>query len=191
MTEDTSINGVVARNLAYWMREKQLTQQALAERAGVSQKTISNYLNPNQRISGSKGKEPSAKLTELSNIADALGIGVWQLLRAMTASERELYAAVDRYVGTVKADLAAARSGSAIVHAKPANDAGAVRIGDGNEQQNASEGVTSQRKLRYADPEVSAVPKRLAALRDAQKNIKGNVTAPHQRASRKKGEGRD
>lgn len=95
MTEGNSINRVLARNLAYWMGEAKLTQAALAEKAGVNQKTISNYLNPDQRVEGSKGKEPSAKLTELNNIALALGISLWQLLREMTVSERKMYAAIE------------------------------------------------------------------------------------------------
>lgn len=90
------INRVVADNLAYWMGEAKVTQAALAERAGVSQKTISNYLNPDQRAEGSKGKQPSPKLTELSLIADALHIQVWQLTREMTVKERALYEAIER-----------------------------------------------------------------------------------------------
>jgi transcriptional regulator with XRE-family HTH domain len=95
MTEGDSINRVLARNLAYWMGEAKLSQTALAAKAGVSQKTISNYLNPDQRVEGSKGKEPSAKLTELAKIADALGIGTWQLLRQMSATERKFYAQIE------------------------------------------------------------------------------------------------
>jgi transcriptional regulator with XRE-family HTH domain len=95
MTEGNSINRVLARNLAYWMGEAKLTQTALAVKAGLSQKTISNYLNPDQRVEGSKGKEPSAKLTELARIADALEVGTWQLLRDMTESERAFYAQIE------------------------------------------------------------------------------------------------
>lgn len=90
------INQVVADNLAYWMGEAKITQQTLAERAGVSQKTISNYLNPQQRAEGSKGKPPSPKLTELSLIAHALHIEVWQLTRSMTPRERALYEALEK-----------------------------------------------------------------------------------------------
>lgn len=90
-----SINKVLAHNLAYWMEQAKLTQSALAEKAGVSQKTISNYLNPEQRQDGSMGKEPSAKLTELEKIATAMSIGVWQLVREMTVSERKMYEAIE------------------------------------------------------------------------------------------------
>jgi transcriptional regulator with XRE-family HTH domain len=95
MTEGDSINRVLARNLAYWMSEAKLTQSALAEKAGVDQKTISNYLRPEQRAGGSRGKEPSAKLTELAKIADALKIGTWQLLRDLSETERKFYAQIE------------------------------------------------------------------------------------------------
>lgn len=103
--EDDSINQVLARNLAFWMSEAGLTQTALAKRAEVDQKTISNYLNPKQRVAGSKGKEPSAKLTELSKIARALAIDVWQLLRDQTESERKMYAAIEANFATLKAQM--------------------------------------------------------------------------------------
>lgn len=77
------------------MKKAELTQAALAERAGVSQKTISNYLNPGQRTEGAKGKEPSAKLTELDKIASALNVGVWQLVRQMTEGERKSYESIE------------------------------------------------------------------------------------------------
>lgn len=108
MTDDSTINRVLARNLAYWMGEAKLTQAALAEKAGVSQKTISNYLNPGQRAEGSKGKEPSAKLTELDKIAEALHIGVWQLLREMTASERRMYQAIENHYASLRDEVEAA-----------------------------------------------------------------------------------
>jgi transcriptional regulator with XRE-family HTH domain len=108
MTADGSINRVLARNLAYWMSEAKLTQSALAEKAGVSQKTISNYLNPDQRVEGSKGKEPSAKLTELDKIANALAIGVWQLLRDQTDSERRMYRAIEEHYANLRNEVVTA-----------------------------------------------------------------------------------
>lgn len=108
MTEDSKINQVLARNLAYWMGEAKLTQAALAEKAGVSQKTISNYLNPEQRAEGSKGKEPSAKLTELAKIAEGLHIGVWQLLREMTPSQRKMYQSIEDHFASLREEVAAA-----------------------------------------------------------------------------------
>jgi transcriptional regulator with XRE-family HTH domain len=93
---EKDINEVVADNLAYWMREAKLTQAAVAQAAGVSQKTISNYLNPQQRMEGAKGKPGSPKLYELDLIAKALGVELWQLTRAMTESERAIYEALEK-----------------------------------------------------------------------------------------------
>jgi hypothetical protein len=90
------INQVVAENLKYWMAEAGFeTQQALAVKSGVSQRTIGNYLNPGLRDDTNSGKEPSAKVTELAKLAAALGIGVWQLLRSMSPQERAFYAQIE------------------------------------------------------------------------------------------------
>lgn len=94
--QSKSINVVVAENLGYWMANAGMKQAALAEKAGVSQKTVSNYLNPEQRTEGSTGKEPSAKLAELDKIAKALAIEVWQLTRQMSESERTMYEAIEK-----------------------------------------------------------------------------------------------
>ncbi len=56
------------------------TQSSLAKKAGVVQRTLGNYLNPKERELGAKGKEPSAKLTEMAMVAEALGIEPWELL---------------------------------------------------------------------------------------------------------------
>lgn len=93
---EKNIAQVVATNLAYWMEQAELNQTQLAQRAGVSQKTISNYLNPDQRTEGSKGKPPTPKLAELDLIAKALHIKAWQLLREMNARERAMYDAIER-----------------------------------------------------------------------------------------------
>lgn len=86
------INQVVAENLAFWMKEAGFeSQQALADKSGVSQRTIANYLRPSLRDDTSSGKEPSAKLTELGKLAKALNIEVWQLLRQLTPQERAFY----------------------------------------------------------------------------------------------------
>lgn len=91
-----SINQVVAENLAHWMEQAGFTsQQALADKSGVSQRTIANYLKPGLRDDTSSGKEPSAKVTELAKLAAALHIEVWQLLREMTPQEREFYAHIE------------------------------------------------------------------------------------------------
>jgi transcriptional regulator with XRE-family HTH domain len=90
------ISQVVAANLRYWMEQAELTQAALAGRAGVNQKTISNYLNPEQRAESATGKLPSPKLEELDKIARALAIPLWQLVREMTEKERRLYEHIER-----------------------------------------------------------------------------------------------
>jgi transcriptional regulator with XRE-family HTH domain len=91
------INDVLAQNLAYFMAMGPLkTQQALATKSGIAQRTISNYLNPRKRAPGSSGKPPSAKLTELDKVAEALGVDVWLLLRPTTELELKLWMSIER-----------------------------------------------------------------------------------------------
>lgn len=91
-TPPKSINQVLADNLAHWMKERKFeSQQALANKCGLSQRTISNYLNPSLRTGTSKGKEPSAKLAELGALAAALNIEVWQLLRDLSPADQKFY----------------------------------------------------------------------------------------------------
>lgn len=113
------INQVVAEQLAHWMAQRKpvWTQAELAERAGVAQKTISNYLNPEQRAPGAKGKQGSPKLVELDLIAQALGIEVWQLTRHMNEGERAAYEAIER---AYKQLLAGARPAVPAEAAEPA-----------------------------------------------------------------------
>lgn len=120
-----SINQVLASNLRYWMDNAELSQAALAEKAGVSQKTISNYLNPEQRDSGKTGREPSAKLAELDRIAAALSIGVWQLVRQMTDSERKMYEAIEQHYKTLRDD--AAQTAEALAANRAALDRATIR----------------------------------------------------------------
>ena len=74
------MNDVLATNLARFMAAQGHTQSSLAKRSGVAQRTIGNYLQPNAREVGSRGKPGSAKLTELAMIAAALQVATWQLL---------------------------------------------------------------------------------------------------------------
>lgn len=103
---EKSINQVVAENLAYRMEKAGMSQSSLAAKAGVSQKTISNYLNPEQRTEGSKGKQGSPKLWELERVAQALGVEVWELTRRMTERERAMYDAIEKaYRGLVESTV--------------------------------------------------------------------------------------
>ncbi|WP_087864368.1 helix-turn-helix domain-containing protein [Comamonas thiooxydans] len=59
---------------------------ALAQKSGVAQTTISNYLNPGRRGTGKSGKAASAKLTELELLAEALGVEAWTLIQPIKSS---------------------------------------------------------------------------------------------------------
>lgn len=91
------INDVLAENLAYFMGEKKLTQMALSKNSGVAQTTISLYLTPGRRQTGKAGKEPSAKLGEVEQIANALNVDVWELLRSFSSDdERKAYTLLEQ-----------------------------------------------------------------------------------------------
>jgi transcriptional regulator with XRE-family HTH domain len=90
------INAVLADNLAYFMQAKGFNQSSLGRKSKVAQRTIGNYLNPDLRQANPKtGKAPSAKLTEVEAIADALEVEVWELLRPLTPAERQFYAQIE------------------------------------------------------------------------------------------------
>lgn len=90
------IGAVLATNLKHFMRERGYTQAALASKAGVAQRTIGNYLNPDLRQAESKsGKAPSAKLTEVEKICAVLGLEVWEMLRPISPKEREFYRQIE------------------------------------------------------------------------------------------------
>lgn len=76
----SDINQVVAQSLAYWMRERGMTAKDLGKIAGVSDRTVANFLKPGDRQQGSRGKPASGKLTELSMIAAGLGLDVAALV---------------------------------------------------------------------------------------------------------------
>ena len=73
------INVVVAEALRFYMGDA-WSNVSLAKRSGVAEGTIRNYLSPGKREAGKTGKEPSAKVTELAKIAEALGITVAELV---------------------------------------------------------------------------------------------------------------
>lgn len=91
----TSINAVLADNLRHFMDAKGLKQPGLAKISGVKQTTISLYLDPERRLKGASGKEPSAKLTEVAMLASALGIEVWELVRDLTPEQRLAYSKIE------------------------------------------------------------------------------------------------
>ena len=64
------------------------SQLSLGKKAGIAQRTVGNYLNPKEREAGAMGKEPSAKLTEMAMIAEALNMEPWEML-VPEASERD------------------------------------------------------------------------------------------------------
>ncbi|MFA7656522.1 helix-turn-helix domain-containing protein [Acidithiobacillus thiooxidans] len=65
---------VFAQNLASLMASRNMSQSALAQKSGVSQRTISNMLNPDY------DPRYSPTLNNIEKVADALGISPWQLL---------------------------------------------------------------------------------------------------------------
>lgn len=75
-----SINTIFAENLRQRMDAGGWSQATLAKKTGVAQTSISNYLSPERRAAGAKGKEPSAKLTEMAMIAEALTVSPWEML---------------------------------------------------------------------------------------------------------------
>ena len=102
-TTEKPINQVIADNLAFFMSERGMNQPQLAAASGIGQTTISLYLDPGRRMPSKSGKEPSAKVTELAQIALALGIDVWELMRAMTPEERAFHAKIEAaYRGLIK-----------------------------------------------------------------------------------------
>lgn len=96
--QEKSINQVFAENLAAAMKRKKLNQVTLAAKATVSQKTVSNCLNPGNRSDTTSGKESSVSLTNLQLLADALGAQPWQLLRPIDQKQREIYDKFDELV---------------------------------------------------------------------------------------------
>ena len=87
--EKKPIVQIVAESLDWHMRNKGTNAKALGLKAGVSPRTVGNFLKPEGRSAGASGKLPSGKLTELEMIADALEITVADLVTDMSPEERE------------------------------------------------------------------------------------------------------
>lgn len=67
---------------------KRWTNVALSKASGVAESTIRNYRSPDKRQASASGKAPSAKLTELEQLAHALGLDVADLVMDLTTQER-------------------------------------------------------------------------------------------------------
>lgn len=88
-----SIEVMFAESLAYWMEKKEFhAQAALAKKAGLDQKTISNCLNPAQRAVTATGRDKTPSLGTVGRLASALGIPAWVLLRPISAQNDAEYA---------------------------------------------------------------------------------------------------
>lgn len=85
----TDINQVVARALRWHMDSAGITEKDLGAKAGVSARTVANFLRPHNRVAGARGKEPSGKLTELALIAQALKVPIEDLVTDLDETQRE------------------------------------------------------------------------------------------------------
>ena len=82
------INQVVAEALRFFMEQGRWSQLALGRAASVAPGTVKNCMFPELRERAASGKEPSVKVTELSLIADALGVHIADLVTDATPEER-------------------------------------------------------------------------------------------------------
>lgn len=187
------INQVLAENLAYFMKARGIaTQPALAKKSGVAQRTISNYLRPEIRQSSKSGKPPSAKLTELEKIAEALEVGVWDLLRDMDPSERAFYAQIEE----AYTKLAASRDAGVAPAAEAPSNVTAFKQPD---RSGVQAGLVSS-PIKKANPgprrvDVNAVarkhaPKRKESPRGSDTNHRMEKPGNHRGPARGPGKGR-
>lgn len=89
----TDINRTVARAIRFHMDRLQMTEKALGVKAGLSPRTVANFLRPDARAAGKRGKEPSGKLTELALIAMAFRVLPVDLMEETLWLEQEQAAA--------------------------------------------------------------------------------------------------
>jgi transcriptional regulator with XRE-family HTH domain len=83
----TDLNVRIARNLAELMREKRLSEPALARKSGLSKRVIGYFLRPGERTMTGSGKPASGTLYSLERIADALDVDVSVLVQNNTAAD--------------------------------------------------------------------------------------------------------
>lgn len=92
------ITQVLAENLEHFMGKRAMTQQALAQKSGVGQATISLYLRPEARKDTHSGVAASPTLAKIEALASALDVDIWELLRPLSASQRDLLRRVEMVV---------------------------------------------------------------------------------------------
>lgn len=92
---ERNINRVLADNLERQMDRRKWDKNKLSAASGIAPRTIGYYLRPEHQQVGSKGKEPSAKLSEVQLLAQALEIETWQLLRDLTAEQWAAYEKIE------------------------------------------------------------------------------------------------
>lgn len=78
----TTLNQLLAENLANLMAIKKVSANQLGAQAGLSPRTLANYLKKDHNPT-STGKERSAKLTEVEQLATALGVHPIELLSSI------------------------------------------------------------------------------------------------------------
>lgn len=84
---------IFAQNVASLMAKSSMSQAALAQKSGVSQRTISNILNPES------DPNYSPTLNNIEKISTALGVSPWQML-----------------IGAVPVDVIASKDIDKLVH---------------------------------------------------------------------------
>lgn len=98
----------LAHNLDRVMREKGLSESALARASGLSRRTVGNFLRPANRESkrGTSMSFPSGTLANLFKLAAALGYEPWELLAEDTTARSRFLAAVEQaYLDRRQAEL--------------------------------------------------------------------------------------
>ncbi len=83
---------LLSKNVLYYRQARKLSQIQLANRAGVSQSTISRT---------ESGEGTAADIDTIGKLADALGVSAWQLLaeediRTISAADAALLAVVKK-----------------------------------------------------------------------------------------------
>lgn len=87
--EKHDLNALLAERLSTHVGPGKQSQAAFAEKAGLSQRTISNTLTPANRNNDKvEPKAASATLATVQACADALGVNPWELLMPANVLEQ-------------------------------------------------------------------------------------------------------